>query len=398
MPGIFVSYRQADTSATATILYDRLVERFGRDAVFRDSKTLIPGQEYKKTIQESIIQATIFLELIGPQWLDITDEQGRRRLDNPEDIVRIEIETALDHKIPIIPVFVNLTTPPPPARLPGAIARLPEFHGVFLHQDAFDDGLNQLIQAMNTWIREEGFQERVYQGTKYIVQQTMVIPGGLFIMGNDQGAENERPQHQFSLPDFRLARCAVTVLEYQRFLAAAQHPAPSNNGIYWSEQMLTPYAPIVNLTWLDAVAYAVWLRRISGQAWRLPTEAEWEKAARSTDGRLYPWGNEFADSRCVTSQRHLAGPLPVSRAAAKPGASEQGVLDLAGNVWEWTASLSVPYPYQPGGNREDATNPGNRIKRGGSWHDGPEDARTTRRLPADPRLANAYTGFRLALG
>jgi len=127
---------------------------------------------------------------------------------------------------------------------------------------------------------------------------------------------------------------------------------------------------VVYVTWPDAVAYCHWLTKTTGRTYRLPTEAEWEKAARGTDGRIYPWGNEWDPKLVNTAEGDLRDTTPVG--AYPAGASPYGLLDMAGNVWEWCATKrSKSYPY----NIEEKEWSSNylegdisRVLRGSSWH------------------------------
>ncbi len=145
-----------------------------------------------------------------------------------------------------------------------------------------------------------------------------------------------------------------------------------------------------------SLAYASWLAKTTGQRWRLPSEAEWEKAARGTDGRIYPWGDTFDKTRCNTDESGIGTTTPVGR--YPNGESPYHVQDMAGNVWEWTSSLYQPYPYRKNDGRENLNSTDNRVLRGGSWVSNSRDARAAYRVTATGRTSSHIDrGFRLAL-
>jgi serine/threonine-protein kinase len=173
-----------------------------------------------------------------------------------------------------------------------------------------------------------------------------MIPAGAFWMGSDLGqdahaAADEQPQHRVELPAFRIARTPVTNRQYQAYVQATGAPPPG----HWREGAIPAGKenhPVVQVSWREAVAFCAW----AGVA--LPSEAQWEKAARGTDGRIYPWGAEPPDARRANFDRTVGEPTPVD--AYPSGASPFGVLDMAGNVLEWTRSLwgsNVAAPDEP---------------------------------------------------
>jgi formylglycine-generating enzyme required for sulfatase activity len=193
-----------------------------------------------------------------------------------------------------------------------------------------------------------------------------------------------------TLGAYRIATHPVTVAEYACFVRAGQKQ-PGN----WWTQLAHLDHPVAYVPWNDAVAYAAWLAAMTGQPWRLPTEAEWEKAARGTDGRIYPWGDVFVVPLCNT---RASGIGTTTRVGTYPsGASPYGAQDMAGNVWEWTSSLYKPYPYVAGDGREAATSSERRVLRGGSWFYDPLSARAAFRYRFSPDYPDGSVGFRVVV-
>lgn len=154
---------------------------------------------------------------------------------------------------------------------------------------------------------------------------------------------------------------------------------------------------MVNVSWRDAVAYAAWLAQVTSIPWRLPTEAEWEKAARGTDGRIYPWGNQWDKTRANTAEGGPGDSTPVGEYLI--GASPYGAQDMVGNVAEWTSSLQKPYPYNADDGRENQNRnlTDFRVLRGGSWFSNSR-VRTAQRSSDSPDYVQVGIGFRVALG
>lgn len=211
------------------------------------------------------------------------------------------------------------------------------------------------------------------------------VPGGTFKMGRDDGDDLERPAHIVEVKPFFIDRTEVTNEEYQRFISATKRQAPAHwvGGKIPAGQMKFP---VVNVSWSDANAYARWTKE------RLPTEAEWEFAARGTDGRVYPWGNEWKADYANAGQGRRGRFFEAGRYA--PGASPFGALDMCGNVWEWTASDFKDYP-----GRKIASSlagAGLKVIRGGAYDVGLKNATTTYRGAVSPDRAYDKTGFRCA--
>lgn len=222
-----------------------------------------------------------------------------------------------------------------------------------------------------------------------------VIPEGLFAMGADgtDALEDERPQHQVWLDRFEMDPYEVTTGQYAEFVAFAKHPAPWQ----WESVDLAQHRdrPVVGVSWFDADAFCRWRGK------RLPTEAEWEKAARGTDGRLFPWGNQSPTPSLANfalgARFHYSQVLmPVQRYAT--GVSPYGLFQMAGNVGEWVADWYEGNYYEssPLKNPAGPAVGSFRVLRGGSWSDLPKYLLTYGRFKLPPETRNSYTGFRCA--
>ena len=151
----------------------------------------------------------------------------------------------------------------------------------------------------------------------------------------------------------------------------------------------------MSVTWHDAVAYCQWLSQKTEKPYRLPSEAEWEKGARGNDGRIYPWGNQWDAKRCNSEEGGKGDTTPVG--AYPQGASPYGLLDMAGNVWEWTLSVYKGYPYDPEDGREDLEAEGLRVLRGGAFRYSRRLGRCASRVGIDPYRRYWHYGFRVVV-
>jgi len=209
--------------------------------------------------------------------------------------------------------------------------------------------------------------------------------------GTRESYREESPQHTLALPAFAIAQIPVTNALYAPFVAATSSRPPSTWRAPQPPAALLAH-PVVDLSWADARAFCDWLSAAGNSSYRLPSEAEWEHAARGSDGRTFPWGNEWQPALANTRERGLGSTTPADNHA---GASPYGCIDMAGNVWEWTSSLDTPYPYRPDDGREDAQAPGRRILRGGCYANPHGFARCACRFRLAPPVRNQFLGFRL---
>ena len=221
-----------------------------------------------------------------------------------------------------------------------------------------------------------------------------LVPSGEFTMGsNDTGDVGSRPAKKVYLDAFYIDKFEVTNEMYDACVYAVECRKPQNGGsatrnTYFANPVFAKF-PVLYVDWKMANAYCKW------RGARLPTEAEWEKAARGTDARLYPWGNNEPDCNLANHAGCVADTTPVDQHEA--GQSPYGVFDMSGNVWEWTSSLFKGYPYKADDGREDPASPGKRIARGGSWHvfgGNSGNVRADTRLQLDPVYFGGYVGFR----
>ncbi len=203
----------------------------------------------------------------------------------------------------------------------------------------------------------------------------------------------EQPMHIVELPSYEIGKYPITNLEYYRFIWEVNYRIPRGWSGFRYEDGYENH-PVVGITYHDAIAYIEWLNKKSGREYRLPTEAEWERAARGTDGRIYPWGDEFDPWRCNTLESGLERTTPVD-SYIPAGVSPVGAVGMVGNVWEWTSSRLLSYPFQP-----DPEPPQNQrhigyVVRGGAWYYSRKLARCATRESYQPDYLSPALGFRL---
>jgi formylglycine-generating enzyme required for sulfatase activity len=231
-----------------------------------------------------------------------------------------------------------------------------------------------------------------YQITKLPNYQLISIPAGSFLMGSDHGQDVERPVHRVSVDAFSLSETQVTVAEYARFLDVAKYPEPP----YWTDSHFNqPDQPVVAVSWFDAVAYCQWLSEVAGTGFRLPTEAEWERAARGgIEGALFPWGDDPPTSRPRYAERWLNGPERVRQSPP----NTYGLNEMCENVHEWCSDWFEPNYYAISQERNPLGPPKGERKssRGGSWRHHIKIARCSTRSSIPPEFKYADYGFRVA--
>jgi formylglycine-generating enzyme required for sulfatase activity len=222
-----------------------------------------------------------------------------------------------------------------------------------------------------------------------IKAEMIKIPGGAFKMGRSDGAPQEQPEHDVTVKDFWMDKTEITNAEYERFVAETKHPAPA----HWTGGKIVPgeeQLPVVRVDMNDIKKFIEWRSKRDNVTYRLPTEQEWEYAARNgAANNLYPWGDKWEAERAVVevSAPKAVGSLP-------NGKNSWGVQDLIGNVWEWTSSNIKPYP----GANIGFSKPNNFVIRGGSYNSkasGDRAITSTTRFDVEPTRKDGLLGFRL---
>lgn len=219
------------------------------------------------------------------------------------------------------------------------------------------------------------------------------VPAGEFTMGSDEGEDNEKPAHTVDLDAFWIDQTEVTNAMYAKCVQDrdCNEPVPADSytrDSYYGNSDFDNY-PVIYVSWFAAQDYCSWADR------RLPTEAEWEKAARGTDAFIYPWGNDSPSDSLLNYNSAVGDTTEVGK--YPNGIGPYGALDMAGNVLEWASSLYQPYPYSSTDGREDSSATGERVIRGGSWYCTPDCVRSAYREIAGPSASYVHLGFRCAM-
>jgi formylglycine-generating enzyme required for sulfatase activity len=387
MSKILISYRREDSADVAGRIYDRLIQQFGQEAVFKDVDSIPFGVDFRIHLDAQVAKCEVFLAVIGRDWMKKRGSKGKSRLEDPGDFVRIEIESALKRQIPVIPVLVSGASIPPAERLPASLQDLPYRNGIPVRpdpdfhrdMDRLIDQLKKLPSAVPGEVPSQSLVEakhpidvqplipRVEVPTREASFEMVKVQKKPFLYG-------EKRVRKVIDHDYWIDKYPVTNEKYRAFVLADGY----GNQAYWSsdgwkwkteENISSPEYwndtewdkadhPVVGVSYYEAEAYAKWAGK------RLPTEREWEKAARGEDGREYLWGDEFDQEKCNSAETHLKHTTPVTQ--YPNGVSPYGCYDMAGNVWEWCADW---YDKKKG----------SRVFRGGSWNSEPGSLRVSGR-------------------
>jgi formylglycine-generating enzyme required for sulfatase activity len=391
---IFLSYASEDRAIADEI--NRALLDQGHD-VFFDRDDLPPGEEFHDRIRRAIEQSDLFVFLVSEDAMD----PGSYTL-NELDLAQKCIRQTSGRVLPVLlqpvgfdrlPAFLkSVTVLDSPGNVPAAVAdavhRLErERRRVRLGKLGWGIGVILVITGGLWFVRFGGDSAQAITGRDGAV--AVLVPAGSFVMGDDEAS----PRREVYLDAFYIDRYEVTTGRYAKFLAATGGVRPPDG---WDELDLNrgDELPVTGVDWNDAIAYCKWAGR------RLPTESEWEKAARGSDERHYPWGNESpasdrANFQNISPYAYDGGLETVGTHPA--GRSPFGVHDLAGNAAEWVADwYSESFPVNELRNPQGPAIGEGRVIRGGGRFDPPEHIAATQRYQGMPDLRAQDIGFRCA--
>ncbi len=450
MARIFLSYRRQDSAYVAQFLYDRLRAHFGPDAIFMDIDAIPFGVDFREHIKAAVDECGILLAVIGRHWAG--EAGAARRIDDPRDFVRIEIESALERNLPVVPILIDHARMPGEAELPPSLAGLAYRNALNLDPGRdFDNNINRLIKGIERLFQPH--QPRAPQPkewTNSIGMKLALIPAGEFLMGSDESdpdayddefvdkAAGKMQKHRVRITrPFYLGVTEVTRGQFRRFVDEAGYQTEaekkdSKGGYGWNEATKqfeqdpkftwqnagfeqTDDHPVVNVSWNDAQAFVAWLSRKEGKTYRLPTEAEWEYACRAGTTTRYVFGDDpegmaafgnIADGTLkekypnwqwatIAARDGYVYTAPVGRYKS----NKWGLFDMHGNVYEWCSDgyAADYYKESPVDDPPGATQAACRVVRGGSWINNPRFARSAYRIRNVPGNRGSYLGFRVAL-
>ena len=341
---VFISYRRDDSADAAGRIQDRLAGEFGRDLLFMDVDAIPLGMNFVKVLHEEVAKCGVLLAVIGPNWLDLRDEDGNRRLDNPNDFVRIEIAAALQRDIPVIPILLKGARVPKAAHLPKDLEELALRNGLDVRHASFQTDLNRLIRELKGQLGQasappaspDSRQDKLPAEGRIKVEASLchgapdgwfkpgagkvewfkdhelgpelvIVPAGEFTMGSSASEivalkkeylidwyDCEGPQRivRFNSP-FAVGRFAVTFDEWDACVAdgGCKGYRPGDEG--WGRGK----RPVIMVSFEDATAYVAWLSQKTGKTYRLLSEAEREYVTRAATTTAFWWGDTISTSQ-----------------------------------------------------------------------------------------------------
>ncbi|MFG6105354.1 SUMF1/EgtB/PvdO family nonheme iron enzyme [Leptothoe sp. EHU-05/26/07-4] len=413
---IFISYRRSDSIAETGRIYDRLVTAFGKDRVYKDVDSIPLGSDFAEELDKAVGQCQVLLVIIGKTWVSATEVDGAKRLDNPDDFVRIEVESALKRNIPVIPVLLEGASLPKRMQLPESLHKLARRNGTQVGYDPrFHADMDRLVKAIKDLLQSEASspktlvsqsaqlatasqepatrenkpQETTNKSSKTlnlgngVALELLYISSGKFLMGSPQGEGrgDELPQHEVAVPEFWMGKYPVTQEQYQAVME-------ENPSIFRGDNF-----PVECVTWHNAAKFCETISQQTGQPIRLPSEAEWEYACRAETRTPFSFGAILTAGQANFSNNVLKT-TPVGRYSP----NNFGLYDMHGNVWEWCQDhMHSNYLGAPtdGSAWTQGGNSNFRMVRGGSWDNRLFRCRSAARLYVMPAFRRKNFGFRV---
>jgi len=398
MVKLFLSYAREDRQIADQIYNELKNAGFSPFIDFRD---IFPGEDWSDKIQSAIKGSDFFLAILSSRSVN---KRGflQKELHLGLDIM----EYMLENDIYLIPIrveecavpeklskyqWVDLFSKDGNSKLLDAIKVGAQRRGITLEQPGLkDNNIRPWLPLNNTTTKKIIFP---------VVFDFIQIPFGEFSIGSDPKKDkhaqaDEQPQFDIFVDSFWISKYLVTNMQYGGFVKETGYIAP----LQWSNGQFPATKathPVSGVSWLDCVAFCDWLSFKTGKKFRLPTEFEWEKAARGSDGRIYPWGNKWEKDRLNCLEKKVGGTTAVG-SFSPSGDSIYNVCDMVGNVWEWCSTIYQSYPYTKKGDRkQQIKNDTTRVIRGGSFASSKKETRCACRNRYAQDFRFGLVGFRV---
>jgi len=399
---VFISHAWEDKEAIARPLAEALRRKGLR--VWYDEFTLTLGDSLRRSIDRGLAQSKYGVVILSPNFF--AKEWPQKELDG------LAAREVYGDKV-ILPIWHNVTADQVREYSPTLADRVAV---------SSDRGLEHVVEELLRVIKPTSEAERphgtvpepvrpaVLERVQPFEPEMVRIPAGKFLMGTleeDLWAiarkysikrkyiAREIPRHKVFVQEFEICKYPVTNFQYRAFVQDKGREPPGHwKGDKYPDGLHNH--PVVSVSWYDAKDYCKWLNEKTGKSYRLPTEAEWEKAARGTDRREFPWGDEWDVNKCNTRDGGPGTTTPVDQYSPHGGGSFYEVADMAGNVWEWCADWLNAYPGNPFPDEDYGET--YKVLRGGSWDHGQVGARCAYRNWFEPRNRIEDVGFRCVRG